>query len=332
MSRSGATMRRRDFLGAMGSAVACASITAQAQQASQIKRISLLMTIAETEPEAQARLAAFRDGLREKGWIEGHNLQIDYRFAAGEPERARLAARELVKGSPDVVLANGRAILAALKDATATIPIVFVLVPDPVGDGFVASLAKPGGNLTGITNYEFDMGGKWAGLLKEIAPKISRVVLLFNPESAPYATQFLKAAQRGTDAILAPARDDKQIQRTFAEVNDKSTTGVIVMPDLFTSGHRAAIVAQAAANKIPTIYPFAFFVTNGGLISYSVDTSDLFRRSAFYVDRILRGDKPRDLPVEAPTKFELTINLKTAKTLGLTVPPTLLAQADRLVE
>jgi len=325
-------MRRRDFLGAMGSAVACASITAQAQQASQIKRISLLMTIAETEPEAQARLAAFRDGLREKGWIEGHNLQIDYRFAAGEPERARLAARELVKGSPDVVLANGRAILAALKDATATIPIVFVLVPDPVGDGFVASLAKPGGNLTGITNYEFDMGGKWAGLLKEIAPKISRVVLLFNPESAPYATQFLKAAQRGTDAILAPARDDKQIQRTFAEVNDKSTTGVIVMPDLFTSGHRAAIVAQAAANKIPTIYPFAFFVTNGGLISYSVDTSDLFRRSAFYVDRILRGDKPRDLPVEAPTKFELTINLKTAKTLGLTVPPTLLAQADRLVE
>lgn len=290
------------------------------------------MTIAETEPEAQARLAAFRDGLREKGWIEGHNLQIDYRFAAGEPERARLAARELVKGSPDVVLANGRAILAALKDATATIPIVFVLVPDPVGDGFVASLAKPGGNLTGITNYEFDMGGKWAGLLKEIAPKISRVVLLFNPESAPYATQFLKAAQRGTDAILAPARDDKQIQRTFAEVNDKSTTGVIVMPDLFTSGHRAAIVAQAAANKIPTIYPFAFFVTNGGLISYSVDTSDLFRRSAFYVDRILRGDKPRDLPVEAPTKFELTINLKTAKTLGLTVPPTLLAQADRLVE
>lgn len=290
------------------------------------------MTIAETEPEAQARLAAFRVGLREKGWIEGKNLQIDYRFAAGEPERARLVAKELVQGSPDVVLANGRAILAALKDATADVPIVFVLVPDPVGDGFVATLAKPGGNLTGITNYEFDMGGKWAGLLKEIAPRISRVLLVFNPESAPYAVKFLQAAKQGIDAILAPVRDDKQIERTFGGIKDQSTTGVVVMPDLFTSGHRAAIVAQAAANKVPTIYPFAFFVTNGGLLSYSVDTSDLFRRSAFYVDRILRGERPRDLPVEAPTKFELTINLKTAKALGLTVPPTLLTQADKLIE
>jgi putative ABC transport system substrate-binding protein len=315
----------------MGSAIVCASGRSHAQQ-TQTRRISLLMTIAETEPEAQARLAAFRVGLREKGWIEGKNLQIDYRFAAGEPERARLVAKELVQGSPDVVLANGRAILAALKDATADIPIVFVLVPDPVGDGFVATLAKPGGNLTGITNYEFDMGGKWAGLLKEIAPRISRVLLVFNPESAPYAVKFLQAAKQGIDAILAPVRDDKQIERTFGGIKDQSTTGVVVMPDLFTSGHRAAIVAQAAANKVPTIYPFAFFVTNGGLLSYSVDTSDLFRRSAFYVDRILRGERPRDLPVEAPTKFELTINLKTAKALGLTVPPTLLTQADKLIE
>jgi putative tryptophan/tyrosine transport system substrate-binding protein len=325
-------MRRREFITFLGGAAANWPLVVSAQQAERIRRIGLLMTIAENEPEAQARLAAFRTGLRETGWVEGRNIQIDYRFAAGEPERVQSAAKDLVKLAPDVVLANGRAILAALKEATTTIPIVFVLVPDPVGDGFVASLARPGGNLTGITNFEFEMGGKWLGLLKEIAPRVSRVLLIFNPETAPYAHFFLESVKLGAEANLAPVRNDKEIERTFTEIRNKETTGVIVMPDLFTSGHRATIVAQAATIQVPTIYPFGFFATNGGLLSYGVDTLDLFRRSASYVDRIFKGDKPSDLPVQAPTKFELVINLKTAKALGLEVPPSLLARADEVIE
>jgi ABC-type uncharacterized transport system substrate-binding protein len=324
-------MRRRKFITLLGSAVAW-PLVSRAQQTDRLRRIGLLMTISEKEPEAQARLAAFRAGLREKGWIEGRNIQIEYRFAAGEPERARVAASDLVKLAPDVILANGRAILAALKEATKTIPIVFVFVPDPVGDGFIASLARPGGNLTGITNFEYDMGGKWVGLLKELAPRASRTLLIFNPESAPYARFFLESAKQGGDAALAPVKDDKEIERTYSEISDKASTGVIVMPDLFTAGHRATIIAQAAINRIPTIYPFSYFATDGGLLSYGTDTLDFFRRSAFYVDRIFKGDRPSELPVEAPTKFELMINLNTAKMLGLAVPATLISQAHRLIE
>jgi len=328
---SGEAMRRREFLSLIGGAAAW-PLASHAQQTDRIRRIGLLMTISEKEPEAQARLAAFRAGLREKGWIEGRNIQIEYRFAGGEPERARVAASDLVKLAPDVILANGRAILAALKEATTTIPIVFVFVPDPVGDGFIASLARPGGNLTGLTNFEYDMGGKWVGLLKEVAPRVQRTLLIFNPESGPYARFFLESAKQGADAALAPVNDDKEIERTYSEVGDKDSAGVIVVPDLFTAGHRATIIAQAAINRIPTVYPFSYFTIDGGLLSYGPDTLDFFRRSAFYVDRIFNGVQPRDLPVEAPTKFQLMINLKTAKALGLTVPATLLSQADRLFE
>jgi putative ABC transport system substrate-binding protein len=324
-------MRRREFITLIGSAVAAWPVASHAQQTNRLRRIGLLMTIAEKEPEAQVRLSAFRAGLREKGWIEGRNIQIEYRFAAGEPERARAAAGDLVKLAPDVILANGRAILAALKQATTTIPIVFVLVPDPVGDGFISSLAKPGGNLTGITNFEYDMGGKWVGFLKEVAPRVSRTLLIFNPESAPYTRHFLQSAKQGVDATLAPVKDDREIERTFSEIGDKTSTGVIVMPDLFTSGHRATIISQAAANQIPTIYPFGFFAAEG-LLSYGVDNSNQFYRSAAYIDRIFKSEKPSDLPVEAPTKFELMINLKTAKSLGLSVPATLLSQADKIFE
>jgi len=331
-ARIGAVMRRREFIILFSSASAAWPIVSRAQQTNRPRRIGLLMTIAEKEPEAQARLSAFRAGLREKGWIEGRNIQIEYRFAAGEPERARAAAGDLVKLAPDVILANGRAILAALKQATTTIPIVFVLVPDPVGDGFISSLAKPGGNLTGITNFEYDMGGKWVGFLKEVAPRVSRTLLIFNPESAPYARHFLESAKQGVDATLAPVKDDREIERAFSEVGDKTSTGVIVMPDLFTSGHRTTIISQAAANQIPTIYPFGFFAAEGGLLSYGVDNSNQFYRSATYIDRVFKGEKPSDLPVEAPTKFELMINLKTAKALGLSVPATLLSQADKIFE
>ena len=325
-------MRRRQFISLIGGAAAIWPLTLYAQQNQRPRRIGLLMTIAESEPEAQARLAAFRAGLRENGWVEGRNIQIDYRFAAGDPERVGSAAKDLVKLAPDVVIANGRAILAALKQATTTIPIVFVLVPDPVGDGFVTSLAKPDGNLTGITNFEFEMGGKWLALLKEIAPHVSRAILIFNPETAPYAHFFLESVKLGADASLAPVRNEKEIERTFSEIRDKGSTGVIVMPDLFTSGHRMAIITQAAKNQVPTIYPFSFFATSGGLLSYGVDTLDLFRRSASYVDRIFKGDKPKDLPIQAPTKFELVINLKTAKAQGLNVPSQLQQRADQVIE
>lgn len=325
-------MRRREFISLFGGAAAIWPLALHAQQDQRPRRIGMLMTMAEGEPEAQARLTAFRAGLREKGWVEGRNIQIDYRFAAGEPERVGSAAKDLVKLAPDVVLANGRAILAALKDATTTIPIVFVLVPDPVGDGFVASLARPGGNLTGITNFEFEMGGKWLGLLKEIAPHVSKALLIFNPETAPYARFFLESVKLGAEASLAPVRNDKDIERAFSEIGDKGSTGVIVMPDLFTGGHSTAIITQAAKNQVPTIYPFGYFATNGGLLSYGADTLDLFRRSASYVDRIFRGDKPKDIPIQAPTKFELVINLKTAKALGLNVPLQLQQRADEVIE
>jgi len=328
----GSDMQRREFITLLSGATVAWPLAARAQPAIKVWRIGLLMTIAESEPEAQARLASLREGLRALGWTEGHNIRIDYRFAAGDPERARSSAVELVSLGPDVILANGTAILSALRQATQSIPIVFVLVPDPVGDGFVASLARPGGNLTGITNFEFPMGGKWVEFLKEMAPHLSHVALIFNPETAPYARHFLQSVAVGAEATLLPVRNDSDIERALETVAGQSKSGLIIVPDLFTSGHRELIVALAARHRLPAIYPFRFFVAHGGLLSYGVDTLDLFRRSASFIDRILKGDKPSDLPVQAPTKFELVINLKTAKALGLEVPPTLLARADEVIE
>jgi putative tryptophan/tyrosine transport system substrate-binding protein len=324
-------MKRREFITLFGGASAW-PLAARAQTAGKVRRIGLLMTLAETEPEAQARLTSFRAGLQKLGWTEGHNVKIDYRFAAGDPERLRSSAAELVRLVPDAILANGTAILSALKQETQVIPIVFVLVPDPVGDGFVESLARPGGNLTGLTNFEFPMGGKWVELLKEIAPRLSQFALIFNPDTAPYARKFMRSVALGAEATLLPVRNDTEIERAAEAVAGKSNSGLIILPDLFTSGHRELIVAQAARYHLPAIYPFRFFAANGGLLSYGVDTLDLFRRSAAFVDRILKGDKPSDLPVQAPIKFELVVNLKTAKALGLTVPSTLLARADEVIE
>jgi putative tryptophan/tyrosine transport system substrate-binding protein len=322
-------MQRREFLALIGS-TAVWPLAVRAQQ--RVRRIGLMMTMAETEPEAQARLASFRAGLQKAGWTEGYNIKIDYRFAAGDPDRLRSSALELVSLAPDVILANGTAILSALKQQTQSIPIVFVLVPDPVGDGFVDSLARPGGNLSGLTNFEFPMGGKWVDLLKEVAPRVSQVALLFNPNTAPYAQKFLETVSLGAKAGLLPVHTDAEIEAALEAIAGKSDSGLIVLPDLFTSGHRELIVASAARYRLPTIYPFKFFAKNGGLISYGVDTLDLFRRSASFVDRILMGNKPSDLPVEAPTKFELVVNLQTAKALGLTIPASLLASADEVIE
>ncbi|MGB9114893.1 ABC transporter substrate-binding protein [Bradyrhizobium sp.] len=324
-------MRRREFITLAGGAAAW-PLAARAQQAGRVRRIGLLMTMAETEPEAQARLTSFRAGLQQLGWTEGHNIKIDYRFAAGDPDRLRSSAMELVRLAPDAILANGTAILSALKRETQNIPIVFVLVPDPVGDGFVDSLARPGGNVTGLTNFEFPMGGKWVELLKEIAPRLSQVALVFNPETAPYARKFLQSVAQGAEATLLPVRSDAEIERAAETVASNSNSGLIILPDLFTSGHRELIVAQAERYRLPAIYPFRFFARSGGLLSYGVDTLDLFRRSASFVDRILKGEKPSDLPVEAPIKFELVINLKTARALGLDVPLQLQQRADEVIE
>jgi putative tryptophan/tyrosine transport system substrate-binding protein len=278
-------MRRREFITLIGGAAAWAR-GAHAQQPNRIRRTGILMAMAETEPEAQARLASFREGLRKLGWTEGQNLHIDYRFAAGDSERAGLSALELVHLAPDAILANGTAILSALKRETQSIPIVFVLVPDPVGDGFVTSLARPGGNLSGLTNFEFPMSGKWVELLKEIAPRLSQVALIFNPETAPYAQKFLHSVALGAEATLVPVRNDAEIESAAKAIAAKSNSGLIIVPDLFTSGHREVIVALAAQYRLPAMYPYRFFARDGGLISYGVDTLDLFRRSASFIDRI----------------------------------------------
>jgi putative ABC transport system substrate-binding protein len=324
-------MKRRVVLAGIGSLIAALPRGAPAQSAS-VRRLGLLMTIAESEPEAQVRLEALRRGLQALGWSEGRNIQIDYRFAAGEPDRVRAIAADLVSLGPDVILANGRAILAAMRQETKSIPVVFVAVPDPVGDGFITSLARPGGNLTGITNFEYSMGSKWVDLLKEIAPHLRNVALLHNPDSAPYAIQFQRSAAFGAEASLAPAKDNSDIERVFTSLASQPNSGVIVIPDLFTSGRREIIVDLASRLRIPTIYPFRFFVLNGGLLCYGVETANLFRQSASFIDRILKGERAADLPVQAPNRFEMVINLKTAKLLGLTVPTTLLASADEVIE
>jgi putative ABC transport system substrate-binding protein len=289
------------------------------------------------DPEAQARMRALRQGLEVLGWREGRNLLIDYRFAAGELDLARMFAAELVAMKPDAIVANGSAILKVLRDQTPTIPIVFAMVPDPVGDGLVSSLSRPGGNLTGLTNFEFSMGGKWLEILKELAPPTTRVALLYNPDTASYAKFFAQtiaaaAAQFRMQLTDAPVRTAREITQTAAEFASAPNGGLIVVPDLFTAANRDLIVAAAAEHRLPTIYGFRYFVEAGGLISYGVATEDLFRRSASYLDSILRGTRPADLPVQQPTKFEMVINLESAKALGLDVPEKLLALADEVIE
>src|SRR5262245_35186307 len=327
-------MKRRAFISLLGGAAAAWPLAARAQQGERIRRIGVLMASAETDPESPSRVAAFQQGLAMVGWITGQNVRIDYRWAAGEPTRMQVMARELVDLQPDVILASTTPSTAALMRETRTIPIVFVVVSDPVGSGFVASIARPGGNITGFTNIESSLGGKWIQLLKEIAPRVTRVALMFNPETALFAAYYVRpieaaAPSFAVEHIAKPIRTDSEIEPAIA---DMGRGGLIVLPETFTTIHRKSIILAAARNNVPTIYPFRFMASDGGLIAYGVDLVDLFRRAAPYVDRILRGANPADLPVQAPTKFELAINLKTAKALGLQVPPTLLATADEVIE
>jgi len=326
-------MRRRDFITLLGGAAAAWPLAASAQQPERIRRIGVLMAYAKDNPEVQARIAAFIDGLQQLGWIDGRNAKIEYRWETGD---LRKAATELVTLSPDIILASTTPAVAALQQATSTVPIVFAQVADPVSAGFVASLAKPGGNMTGFTTFEYEIGAKWLELLKEIAPNVTRVGVIREPTSTSSIGQFgaIQSAARLSKVEVSPlgGQDGKDIERTVTEFARGSNCGLISLATPLVINNRHLIISLAARHRLPTTYPFRSFVANGGLICYGPDPIDLHRQAAGYVDRILKGEKPADLPVQAATKFEMVINLKTAKGLGLTVPPSLLAQANEVIE
>ena len=330
-------MRRRDFITLLGGA-AVWPLAAHAQQSERVRRIGVLMGYAESDSEAQAQIAAFRDGLQKLGWTEDRNIRIDTRGATpDDADSMQRFAKELVALQPDLILSHTTPTTTALLQQTRTIPIIFALVSDPVGSGFVASFPRPGGNVTGFNVSEPTIAGKLLELLKGIAPRVARVAMLFNPATATYAEYYLTpfkaaAASFGVEAIAAPVHDTSELETVVAAQAHEPNGGLIVMPDSFTITHRVEITSLAARYRLPAVYPYRFFAEVGGLLSYGPDLTDNFRRAATYADRILRGDKPSELPVQAPVKFELVINLKTAKSLGLDVPLQLQQRADEVIE
>ena len=326
-------MKRREFI-TLGGAAAAWPVAARAQQAERIRRVGVLMNLTADDPEVPGRVAAFAQGLGELGWTIGRNVRIDYRWGANDPDRGRRYADELIALVPDVILASGSTAVRPLLQVTRT-SIVFVQVTDPVGLGLVASLARPGGNATGFMLYEYGMSGKWLELLKELAPRVARAGVLRDSSSPGGIGQFaaIQAVAPSMGMELSPldVRDAGEIERVIALFGRSSDGGLIVTGSALAAVHRDLIVALAARHRLPAVYPFRYFTPGGGLISYGPDSIDPYRRAAGYVDRILNGEKPGDLPVQAPTKYELVINLKTAKALGLEVPPTLLARADEVI-
>ena len=328
-------MKRRQFITILGGAAAW-PLAARAQQSERMRRIGVLMNLAADDPEAQVRLAAFHQGLQELGWTVGRNLRIDTRWGAGDADRYRRYSTELVALAPDVILAASGATVPWLLQATRSVPIVFAQVPDPVGTGFVESLAHPGGNITGFTNFEFSIGGKLLELLKEIAPRVTRAAVLRDAADPAGVGQWgaiqTAAPSLGLELRVVDVRDAGEIERGITTFARGSNGGMIVTGSAPTAIHRDLIITLAARHRLPSVYAYRYHATSGGLISYGPETIDQYRRAASYVDRIFRGEKPADLPVQAPTKYELVINLKTAKALGLDVPPTLLTRADEVIE
>jgi putative ABC transport system substrate-binding protein len=327
-------MRRRNFIALLGSATVAWPLAARAQR--NVRRIGVLMTLPESSQEGQAWITAFRDGLQNLGWSDSRNIRIDARWGATDAALQRLA-REVITNHPDLVLAQNTPTTLALMQLTTTIPIVFANVADPVGSGLVASLPQPGGNVTGFINIEGSMSGKWLELLREMVPHVNRVVFLFNPATAPYFDYYLKpfknAAQSfAVEAIAAPIHDKAELESVISAQAQQPNSGLIVMPDSFNINHRREITSLAARYRFPAVYPQRIYPDVGGLLSYGNDPLDNFRRAAIYADRIFRGTKASELPVQVPVKFELVINLKTAKALGLELPPTLLARADTVIE
>jgi ABC-type uncharacterized transport system substrate-binding protein len=331
-------MKRREFITLLGGAAAAWPLAARGQQRERMRRIGVLMGYAENDSEAQAWVAAFREGLQKLGWTDGRNVRIDTRWAWSDVKAMQRFAEELVALQLDLLLSQVTPTTAALLQQTRTIPIVFTMVADPVGSGFVASLSRPGGQVTGFATLEGSLGGKWLELLKEIAPRVARVAALFNPTvAATFAEYYLNpikaaAASFGVEAIAAPVHDTSELESVVAGQAREPNSGIVVIPDAFTSGHRAEITLLAARYRLPAVYPYRQFAELGGLLSYGTDRLDNWRRAAGYVDRILKGEKPGDLPVQAPTQYELVINLKTAKALGLDVPWILQQRADEVIE
>jgi putative ABC transport system substrate-binding protein len=331
-------MKRREFISLMGGAAAAWPLAARAQEPGRVRKIGMLFAFFDYDPESQARITAFQQELENLGWREGQNIQSEYRWASGDAERFRAFAAELVAARPDVLVAHATPSAEALARATSTIPIIFAAVSDPVASGLVASLSAPGRNATGFTNFDISMGAKWVEFLRELSPRLARVALLFNPATAPGRgstyLQAVEAAARsfGIDSMHATVSNAAQIEDVIATLSRRPDSGLIVMPDIFLTNHRDVITALATRYALPAIYPFRYFADGGGLISYGVDLSDIFRRAAGYVDKVLRGAMPSSLPVQHPDKFELIINLKTARALGLDVPRILLARANRVIE
>jgi len=331
-------MRRRELITLLGGAAAW-PLAARAQPSERMRRIGVLTTFGDDDPLAEGWLAAFRKGLGERDWREGRNIQIEYRRAAGDADRLQAFAKDLVALRPDAIFAVTTPTIAALLRETRSLPIVFAQVSDPVGSGFVASLARPGGNVTGFTNIniESSIGGKWLELVKQIAPAVQRVAMIYNPPTSAFAAYYLRPFEaagtaHGVQASAAAVHSDRDIESTFQGLAGEPGGGFVVLPDTFTGIHRHQIVSLAARYHLPAVYPFRWFAEIGGLLSYGIDSDDMFHRAASYVDRVLKGANPADLPVQAPIKYELVINLKTAKALDLEVPPPLLAIADEMIE
>ena len=327
-------MRRREFMGLLGG-LAAIPLSAYAQQAGEMRRIAVLLALAENDPETQDRVKSFQQGMRELGWIEGRNIRIDYRFAAGRRDRLQTYISELVAAAPEVILVNSTPITTALHQATRTIPIVFAQMIDPVAGGVAQSLAKPGSNVTGLMDFEFAIVGKWLELLKEVAPKLTQVSVLWT-QSITYAGLVRETERTGPRLGLRVASFDvstpAQFEAAITETARDENGALVLLPTPQNSANRDLINALAIHHRLPTMSAFRFFAVSGSLMSYGASLPELYRRSAFYVDRILKGEKPADLPIQGPTKFELVINLKTAKTLGLNIPPFLQQRADEVIE
>ena len=329
-------MQRREFITLLGGAAAAWPLAARAQQPERTRRIAVLMSLAADDKEGQARIDAFVQGLRELGWIDGRNVQLDIRWAAGGDRIRQQYAAELVALSPDVIMASGGSVVGPLLQATRTVPIVFTQTPDPVGAGFVDSLARPGGNATGFSIFDYNIAGKWLELLKQIAPGVTRAAVIRDPATPQGIGQFSAvhavAPSLGLNVSPINASEPGELERAIKAFAHSPNSGLIVTGSNFAITHRELIIKLAREQKLPTVYPFRFFAIAGGLIAYAPDAIDPHRRAAGYVDRILKGEKPADLPVQSPTKYELVINLKTAKALGLTIPQSLLATANEVIE
>ena len=329
-------MNRRDFIALVGGAAAAWPLAAWAQQPDGMRRIGVLMGLAEDDQATRARLAAFRQGLEKRGWSEERNVRVEYRFAPASAQ-AQVLAKELVALRPEVILAHTTPVTAALQQESSTIPIVFAAIADPVGSGFVTSLPRPGGNITGVMQYEASVTGKWLAMLKEIAPSLVRAAFVANPKTATYYDYYLQAAEAaapsvGIEPVPTLVENATDIERAIGSFASAPNGGLVLIPDVSATVHRDLVIALAARHRLPAVYYARMFAAAGGLMAYGNDLVDLFRQAASYVDRILRGDKPADLPVQAATKFETIINLKTGKALGLTVPPGLLVAADEVIE